>query len=1107
MTRTICPGPSELADLLAGRLGQARCDDLAAHIDGCPACQARVEAVDATPLPVPAADAAGDESDFTGEDACREVIALLEATDPASLVGRDVPDASDAPPRRAGPYELEEEIGRGGMGVVYRARDPRLDRTVAVKMLRRDLLPTHEDVLRFRGEAAAAAGLDHPNIVPIYEVGGDDTSPYFAMALVPGRSLAEVVAEGPLPPREAAAHVRTVALAVAYAHQRGVVHRDLKPANLLLDPEGSPRVSDFGVAKRTDVDSDLTGTGFLVGTPNYMPPEQADGRGREVGPRADVYALGATLYCLVTGHPPFQAATKLEVVRQVLERDPVPPRKVNRSVPRDLETVCLKCLEKSPARRYHDATELADDLGRFLEDRPIKAQPAGPVTVLWRGVRRRPLVAALSGALAVVGLVGLAGVVWEWREADARARSERWERYRAEMRAASTLLDTANMSPARAALDHAPEEHRGWEWRYLSARLDRATATLQGHSAGIASLLFSPDGTRLVSASADNSMIVWALPSGHRLATLVGHTHTPRELHFAGNDRLISTSDDGTLRLWDLKAPPGRERTVVSGPESPAPWVAASADGKRVASWRGDGTVAVRDTAEGRLLAEFGRGQPFADSLAMSPDGRLLAACLDRGRLALCDASGRGLRTVDTGLERFGITFSPDGRLVAACHVYPSNAITWYDSTTGDRLGTGLGHENEVVRVVFSPDGAVLASASIDQTIRLWDAATGRLRSVLRGHTGAVRGLEFSPDGRRLVTAATDQVPRLWDVATGEPVATLGGHSDAATAVAYSGDGRYIATGSADRTVRLWDVAALERNGILRGHESFVYDVAWAPDGSRLYSCGWDGTVRTWDPKNEREVGQARLPAPILSGLSVRPDGRQVAVVRNDDRVSLLPADLHGPGVDLKQPTGYWRRRPDVAFDPAGAHLLAGGYGGRAFLWDLAAQTPTPLSQPDQEWHTAVAVRPDGRLAAVGSESGQITLWEPAARKVLATFGGHSSLVTALRFSPDGTRLASASEDNSVRLWDVARRLSLARMPHGGIVHGLAFSPDGTRLASACGDNTIGIWDLAGFVRLVELRGHRAYVHAVAFSPDGSFLASASGDRTVRLWSTRPGGR
>ncbi len=319
--------------------------------------------------------------------------------------------ASNMSGQRFGDYDLIEEVARGGMGVVYKARQRSLNRIVALKMILAGQLAKRDDVRRFQAEAEAAANLDHPGIVPIYEVGEHEGQHFFAMRFVEGSSLAEVLADGPLPPQRAAEYTKTVAEAIAYAHARGVIHRDLKPANVLVEQTGQLRVTDFGVAKRIGSDSSLTSTGEILGTPGFMPPEQAAGRIHDVAQPADIYSLGAILYALLTGRSPFQGTGPFETLVQVLEGEPTLPTKVNRQVPGALELICMRCLEKQPADRYPSARALVDDLNRFIQGDPVEARPPNTWHHLRRWARRQPvLVAHLAGismALLVIQITFL----------------------------------------------------------------------------------------------------------------------------------------------------------------------------------------------------------------------------------------------------------------------------------------------------------------------------------------------------------------------------------------------------------------------------------------------------------------------------------------------------------------------------------------------------------------------------------------------------------------------------------------------------------------------------------------------------------------------------
>ena len=445
------------------------------------------------------------------------------------------------PSTHFGNYELQEEIGHGGMGVVFKARRKSLDRIVAVKML----LPgatSHPDYLnRFRTEASAAAGLQHPNIVAIHEVGVHEGRPYLVMDFVEGQSLAQWISNLKSQisnPHQAAQWMQTVAEAIQFAHDHGILHRDLKQSNILVDASGQPRLTNFGLAKRLAGDTSLTLSGQLLGSPSYMPLEQAAARHGKVSRRSDVYGLGATRYHLLTGRAPFQAATITETLDEVLNKEPVAPRVLSSGIPRDLETICLKCLEKDPHRRYPSARELAEELGRFLRGEPTLARPVGFVGKTAKWCRRRPARAVLLGALTIVFLLGSVGVLWQWRRSEGqRLRAEAGERlaaqraYDADINLAQRALAELNPGRARELLDrHRPSTNsafrtprsaldlRGCEWRYLWKQ-SRGTGSeiLMASTNPICALALSPDGRQLATHANDEQIRLWYLATRQEL--------------------------------------------------------------------------------------------------------------------------------------------------------------------------------------------------------------------------------------------------------------------------------------------------------------------------------------------------------------------------------------------------------------------------------------------------------------------------------------------------------------------------------------------------------------------------------------------------------------
>jgi hypothetical protein len=614
------------------------------------------------------------------------------------------------------------------MGVVYQARDTRLGRLVALKMVLHAEYagPAQRD--RFRDEARAVARLSHPNVVQVYEVGEHAGLPYCVLEYCPRGSLAQRLAYTPLPPRDAARLVETLARAVQAAHEAGVVHRDLKPANVLLAADGTPKVADFGLAKLASGGSGLTATGVVLGTPSYMAPEQAEGK-KEVGPAADVYALGAVLYECLTGRPPFRAATPLDTLRQVLGDEPVAPRRLNPQVPRDLETVCLKCLEKAPQRRYPTARELADDLGRFQRGEPVRVRPVGRLERVWRGARRRPLVSASVAATLLVCLVAAGLLAWQsaaGRQAllEAKAREDR-EREQA------------------ARLRLADEE-----------RAVREGLSLTGHTSAVWSCAFSRDGKRLASCG-DEALKIWDLSAKRVLFSIPGCTTSA---DFSPDGKRLATAHwDHRVRVWDtttgqLVFPPLR------GHAAPARQVLFSPDGRSLVSVGWDGQLLLWDAAAGKqLLAVTGKA-PLLEGVAFSPDGT---------RVACCGGSSWDTRPSGGWVQLFAL---PTGQEVLSLPRQP----------------------DLVRRVQFSPDGRGLATSSWDGTVRLWDAHDGRERLCIGLHTGFVGNVAFSPDGKWLATAGDDSTLKVVDVATGRQALSLG-HSARVHCAVFSPDGRRLA--------------------------------------------------------------------------------------------------------------------------------------------------------------------------------------------------------------------------------------------------------------------------------------------------------------------------
>jgi WD40 repeat protein/serine/threonine protein kinase len=1138
--------------------------EIVAHIETCPVCEAELKRLSET-------------MEFTGLHAASagcEVTADLPFLDDLKALDLRYLGDPPPPPRPAAHrpnvsgYEILGELGRGGAGIVYHARHNLLGRPVAIKMLHPGYFPSEADRRRLRAEAEAVARLQHPNVVQLFEIGEADGSPYLVLEYIAGGTLATYLAGQPQPPREAAALVLAVARAVHAAHRERIIHRDLKPANILLQRDKAagagelraerseaarpwpalavPKITDFGLAKRLDrTVSDPTRT--LSGTPSYMAPEQIPGQiggppEPPITPATDVYALGVILYEMLTGRPPFLGTDWLATLLQVVRRAPVPPRELQPGTPLDLQTICLKCLEKEPGKRYASAEELSDDLARFLEHEPIRARPVGPLGQLLRWCRRNPVPAGSLSGLITIGLLALAAILWQWKKAEnlaqslsvANARSEerlrkaidaqeqaerardearrrgeaeRRERYRANIAAAAAALQLQNSQTAARALDAAPPEHRAWEWQHLHSQLDGARVAIPGfmppHGITRQSPVISSSGDLLATVDPNERTIkLWEVRTGTLLVALHGHEGFVSALGFSPDGRwLASGSADTTVRLWDPAS--GKERAVLRGHKEHVTSVHFSPDGRRICSLDG-AAVRLWDTTEARAIAVI-EGPVETAALYGAEGGRLVVGS-DR-QVSLSDATTGKRISVLGSHERpiIHLAISADGRRIAS-HAQREKMIRLWDGVTGRNIAVLSGDVEYQGALVFSPDGSRLASGSVypDNVVRLWDAATGRLISEMRGHKNTIRSVAFNPDGRRIVSASSDETAWLWDGVTGRPIAPLRGHTQGLWHSIFSPDGRRVVTASADQTLRLWDASAGDLIAVLRGHTSDVYGAAFAARGSLLVSRSVDGESRLWDMGLAERNGILRGHESFVYDVAFSPDGGRVASAAWDGTVRIWdPSTARQIDALRHQGNGHGSNIvSSVTWHPDGSRLAGVTRDDTITVWDLATGGPDLiLEAPTGYWvgDVRAVFDPTGRLLASGSRDGSVRLWDVESGKPAAVLTGHAGAALDVAFSPDGTQLASAGYEGTVRVWDVATHSAIRVLSTEQQTYRIAFAPDGSLIAACSLRGNVRLWDARDY-RALEVLPLGNRVLGLAFSPDGSRLAIGCGDNTIRLW-------
>jgi WD40 repeat protein/tRNA A-37 threonylcarbamoyl transferase component Bud32 len=1025
--------------------------------------------------------------------------------------------ADRTPPAIPG-YEILGELGRGGMGVVYKVRRVRLNRIVALKTILAGDLAAPETVRRFLAEAEAVARLQHPNVVQIFHIDEWKGRAYFEMEYIGGGSLAARLDGTPRPPEQAAPLVECLARAMHEVHRLGLVHRDLKPANVLFSNDGTPKIADFGLVKLLGDDSGLTRTETILGSPSYMAPEQAEGLNKRVGPEVDIYALGAILYELLTGRPPFKAATVLGTLEQVKHAEPVAPSRLQPGLPRVLETICLKCLQKDPARRYGSCAALADDLARWQSGAPISARPVAFWERGWRWARQRPAVAALTALVFLISGVSIALAASLWARAEERAAAAVFAAGRAD--ALATREGEARRSAQREREKAVDSLYRSLIREVRALRLSRATGyrlrasellkqaissgapsrdldeirreatACMGDFAGteplvwtslpqgalVRALAASPDSTSLALGLSDGSVSIRALGGGRERARIRGTGASISDLVYAPDgQRLIAADSTGNVKVWAAGTDGSWHPACTIAAEKPVPGyrvsraasLAVTPDGQTLAACSALATSISLWTlssgrAAGRLTAPL---RQQLTCLAVSSDGKRLGAgyrAAEGDGVLIWDLATRRLeKMINPELELvLGIAFSPKGRwLGCAC----SEGVALLDAEQFQRRLFVRGDFPS--GVAFSSDDQVLAiPAEKLGAMRLWDVAINRELAVL-DCPRASSAVMFSRDGRYLI-ASNDDAIRIWTPWATDEKLTLSGHLGGIPGLAASPTGALLASAGKDRSVRIWDAAQGRLVRTIHGFHGPVQAVAFANDERRIITAEFSGELRIWDLESawSEHLSDAGLGRPIWSVNFTR-DGRFLWVQGTPQAAVWRVRTGKSASEPLTASVLELRHVVPASFDAAlapGGRWLASTNHEKLEIHDLSrGRVGITLTFAHPRGVKHLAFRPDGKSFVSINQRYEIQVWDTLSGRNLATFGGDPTRTstTTIALSADGDWLAEA--DRAVTIWDTKRAKPIWVLPETrNTVWSLAWLPGQNKVAAGTSDGELVVWDL-----------------------------------------------
>lgn len=937
-------------------------------------------------------------------------------------------------------FEVHEEIGRGGTSVVYRARQRSVNRWVALKLLHGGAVYGRDSHHRLQIEAEAVGRLEHPHIVPLYEIGEHEGLRYLVLRYFEHGSLADLLKTKRVSIERSVELIKTVAEAVHHAHQRGVLHRDIKPSNLMLDGEGDPFVTDFGLAKLAGGENVLTLSTSVLGTPSYMAPEQASGKTRDAGTPADIYAIGAVFFELLTGRPPYVGSSTLEVIRKVADGDLPRLRTLNSEVPEDLEAICLHCMEREPASRYASALGLVRDLERWQRGESISLRPVTPLVRVWKWSRRRPLIAGLLGVICCLLVAAVAGTTWQARRANRAAAEARVAQHTAQLNAYASDMSRASQlvtefpSQARLLLERQRPmpggvDFRGWEWRYL-----------------------------------------WRLCQPDSLEVLSRHTNSIFSLATTVDGRWLGVGEfNGGFSLWDLQ---GKSNVFVG--ENPSVFN-TQARGTRVAASPTDSLIAYSISLE-----------------------------TNRHEVRLLDPRTHSVQRVLLPEHYVRtMEFSGDGRRLVLQTLLPSNVVEVWDVATGSRLHTWplprAGH-NRGNALAISHDGRWVAVDDFPRHVVVVDLETGVTRHRFETSKAQVLSLAFSRDTRTLAvgTGYIESRIHLWNLESGREISVLEGHSGWVSGLRFLSDGRTLLSTSQDETIRVWDLLTRTSTKVYRGHQKEIWSHALSSDETTLITGSKDGEVRVWDLRGEPlSTPYHRVRPEVMPWQwSIGEAGRDLWLLSTNQRV----CRVHGPAFqEVEWHPEFGTNLMSMMVSPDASRIVVATRQGEV-RWHrlkdgVVLSRPRPMGEP-----MSVVVHSGGNLFTIGHLSSKYALWGDDSTKPLIQ-GAFSELASYFDWVANGSSMMILNQDGTYFLHDIATdQVSTGRLDMRE-TFGFAHSPDGRWLAVSSDRGEVRLMDSQDHRLKARLGGYKGAVRGLVFSPDnGRLVTGGGGTETLRFW-------